>query len=679
MLTAAHSKSKFGRPASGVSVKAILENSGPPDNGVTVKQKAVTTDSSGLAQMTFKRNTAVNINTRRQYYHPPSCIESSSYTLPIDGQLYHFIYCAAETQNHEYVCNDDITSFFLAFGDFADVAEPNWVDHVHPILSQYARLSPMMTKILDLGNYTEVKLSKDMMKRTLNIKDLDNPSYMPTNRDLSKRKRDMILKWLDAPIFDSYQTKPVIRDPKCPYPPDVYDSKKYARLDSSKVNGIELYCDKEMDFGQQSSSQADILQVFQVVERALNQAQESHDPIVWDSIISSDNIIMLPNETLQTLQILKDLKQYIDLEELIESVQECNQLCTVDNLKKKLQDAVYLEWTTIPVYMTSLYSIIEGCNFEIYELIQGIVRDEMSHFTQVANTLIAMGVDPEIDNDEVSKHMYEKKQLPGCVLPTLRPSLEKLTLEHVRKMFMVIEVPIKRTDPERHTIGWFYKQINDCIDQLENEQKLTDDDFKLGEGQVTWPRSDGTLVKVNSIKSAKKGLEIIVEQGEGAGLISEDQVDKGTYSHFYKFEEIVCQKRLKKIGEKYSYTGNPIPFNENGVWPMRKNPIIKSIPIPSNCYTESRAFHKVYRMLLRKLHHVFRVTNSSKINDINVSIELMESLQAHAKKLMWTKRSPDCTAACETCRECSGCAIACEKCDACEGCGPVWQYDWPEA
>lgn len=58
---------------------------------------------------------------------------------------------------------------------------------------------------------------------------------------------------------------------------------------------------------------------------------------------------------------------------------------------------------------------------------------------------------------------------------------------------------------------------------------------------MTWPRSDGTLVKVNSIKSAKKGLEIIVEQGEGAGLISEDQVDKGTYSHFYKFEEIVCQ------------------------------------------------------------------------------------------------------------------------------------------
>lgn len=156
----------------------------------------------------------MNINTRRQYYHPPSCVESSSYTLPIDGQLYHFIYCAAKTQNHEYVCNDDITSFFLAFGDFADVAKPNWVDHVHPILSQCARLSPMMTKILDLGNYTEVKLSKDMMKRTLNIKDLDNPSYMPTNRDLSKRKRDMILKWLDAPIFDSYQTKPVIRDPK---------------------------------------------------------------------------------------------------------------------------------------------------------------------------------------------------------------------------------------------------------------------------------------------------------------------------------------------------------------------------------------------------------------------------------------------------------------------------------
>lgn len=184
---------------------------------------------------------------------------------------------------------------------------------------------------------------------------------------------------------------------------------------------------------------------------------------------------------------------------------------------------------------------------------------------------------------------------------------------------------------------------------------------------------------MNSIQTAQQGLDIIVEQGEGAGLITPKQASDKTYPHFYKFEEIVCQRRLEKQEGKntYSYTGDPIPFNDNGVWPMRKNPIVQNIPRHSNCYTESRAFHKVYRMLLRRLEKMFRVTGDSKEEDINVSIQLMKSLQAHAKRLMWTKKSPDCTAACETCRECNGCAVACEKCDVCEGCGPIWQYDWP--
>ena len=677
---------RFGKPAPGLSVTATnldsLPDSGPPKDGVIITELEVTTDDYGLAELTFERSTTVKISTRRQYYKPPDCVDSSSYTLPIDGQLYHFIYCAKEpNENNEYVCNKDIISFFLAFGDLDEVAEPNWVDHVHPILSQYANLSPMMKKILDLGNFTAVTLSKDLMKRTLEIRDLDNPSYMPTNRDLSVGRRDMILKWLDNPIFDSYETKPNIRDPKCPYSPDACDPKKYTRLDFSKVEDIELYCDKEVNFGKQSSSQIDILKISKAVELVLNQANnyiyqanKPTDPIEWDGIISSLNAVGISNDT---WQILENLKDQVEVEELVKSVQ-CNQECTVDNLKAKLQEAVYLEWSTIPVYLTSLYSIIEGCNFEIYELIQSIVREEMSHFTQVANTLIAMGVPPEIDNDKVSTFMYEKQRLPGCVLPTLKPSLEKLSLEHVRKVFMVIEVPTSRTDPERHTIGWFYNQINKCIDELHNNGDLTDDDFQKGNGQVKWPKSDGTLVEVNSIESVKKGLKIIVEQGEGAGLIREEQVMDRTFPHFYKFEEIVCQKRLKKVNNAYSYTGSDIPFNENGVWPMRRNPTIKTIPVPSNCYTESRVFHKVYRMLLRKLQDLFRITDESKNNDIDTSIQLMESLQAHAKKLMWTKKSPDCTAACETCRECSKCAVACDKCDACEGCGPVWEYDWPE-
>jgi hypothetical protein len=54
--------------------------------------------------------------------------------------------------------------------------------------------------------------------------------------------------------------------------------------------------------------------------------------------------------------------------------------------------------TSLPAYLTTLYSIPHGCNVEIYNLIRLIVMQEMFHFALVGNILIALGEVPEIDS-----------------------------------------------------------------------------------------------------------------------------------------------------------------------------------------------------------------------------------------------------------------------------------------
>lgn len=59
-----------------------------------------------------------------------------------------------------------------------------------------------MTKsYVDLGNYHEVIKGKLHINITLRLPQ-SNPNHMPVTRDLSKGKRDMILKWLDNPCYD---------------------------------------------------------------------------------------------------------------------------------------------------------------------------------------------------------------------------------------------------------------------------------------------------------------------------------------------------------------------------------------------------------------------------------------------------------------------------------------------
>ena len=166
-----------------------------------------------------------------------------------------------------------------------------------------------------------------------------------------------------------------------------------------------------------------------------------------------------------------------------------------------------------------------------------------------------------------------------------------------------------------------------------------------------WDINDlGTVYVIKDVNSAKKGINEIIEQGEGADYLDPNQIDTGMYAHFYRFEELVCQNRLIKVdNDSYSFDGDPITYDKSWVYPMIDNPDKNKFQPGTYCYTQARAFHRVYRELLQILQKMF----DGEPDKITEAVQLMESLQVHAKRCISTPYMANDY-----------------------NCGPVWDYEW---
>ena len=90
--------------------------------------------------------------------------------------------------------------------------------------------------------------------------------------------------------------------------------------------------------------------------------------------------------------------------------------------RKFARAAAQIEFYTIPLYLTTLYSFVNNCNIEAVELMRSIVMQEMLHFTQTANMLISNRLFPAIDNEYFAP-IYPHQGLPWCVLPWNVPTV----------------------------------------------------------------------------------------------------------------------------------------------------------------------------------------------------------------------------------------------------------------
>ena len=638
--------SHLGNPAN--NIKVIVSKyvgiylSTTPEFGVTVEgsdHAIKTTNSAGLASFTY--TVAKPMSTLRKYSKSP-CAENQPQitTIPIDGQNYQFIYAVCTTDEcPKYLENDlDITKISIRALSSNTATEPYSWDDVYPIFRQYYHLYPVMSRIVNLTNYYSIIEYHNwrMINYSMSL-DFNDPNFMPVTRDIPPSKQKMILKWLQNPIRK--------KNDLSFSPSDVDDNP------SQEVLEVPL-CDHPNTTTAQSNFDN---QVFPLICQ--------HDKIPFDTNQVCDfldaNYYRATLDSSDTPDCTRPLYGYTS------NSQNPNirKLCNITNVQEQLQLAVEIEFATIPLYLTSLYSIVKGCNPEIYHLIRSVVMQEMLHLVQVANILIATGETPIVDNPSFVPQ-YPREGLPGCVHPKLKVYLDKFNLKQVHDVFLTIEQPnitcIATPRPElaNNTIGQFYNEIEECIETLGN------DIFKEGAEQLQvnwpWPLLPNTVGKVHivtDVNSSKAGIDEIVKQGEGSSPIDPNYDPKtDQLAHYYRFQEIVCRRKLIKVDdEHYAYRGPKISYDPQGVWPMRKHPGKGGIFPGTNCYTEAKAFHKVFRALLRELQVTFGGSPTKIIN----TVKLMESLLVHAKRVMRVKYKFN------------------DKVDD-DTCGPVWDYDWDD-
>jgi hypothetical protein len=301
-----------------------------------------------------------------------------------------------------------------------------------------------------------------------------------------------------------------------------------------------------------------------------------------------------------------------------------------------LQKAVELEHSTIPPYLTAMYSLKAGVNDNIGRLIRSIVVEEMLHLTIAGNILIAIGGRPAINTPDFIP------AYPGPLPMSIGGAdfvvgIEAFSKPLVETVFMRIEEPEHKVPvqalaeeavPDFATIGEFYKALKEKLAEL---VKLGKPVFTVGPDQqvLQWFPGD-ELFPIVDLPSACRGIDIIVDQGEGT---STDPFEKpGDPAHYYKFGEILHGRTIVKTATGFAYAGDPIPFDPAGVYPMRPNPKIYYYEPGTQARLLTAEFAAAYSSLLNVLHAAFNGA-PGRIDD---AIGLMYELRMIAVRLMQT-------------------------------------------
>ncbi len=307
-------------------------------------------------------------------------------------------------------------------------------------------------------------------------------------------------------------------------------------------------------------------------------------------------------------------------------------------LHRYLQAAVKLEHSTIPPYLTGMFSLKPGVNHTIAALIRSIAVEEMLHMTIAANILIAIGGTPEINKKGFVP------DYPGPLpmsIGDLIVGIEAFSIPLVHNTFMAIKEPedpihiqpppmlaAAAAQPMYATIGQFYDAIQKQILELGPSIFVK----KTAPPQVInhhwFPPSK--LFPITGWESACKAIEIIKTEGEGT---STSPFQSGhDPAHYYKFGEITNGRRIVRTPTGFAYAGEAVLFDPAGVWPLKANCKIADFPKGTQARTRIERFAYSYSTLLNSLHETF----NGHPERLNAAIGMMYDLRVFAVSLMET-------------------------------------------
>ena len=257
-------------------------------------------------------------------------------------------------------------------------------------------------------------------------------------------------------------------------------------------------------------------------------------------------------------------------------------------LQENLQKAVELEMTTIPPYLTALYSIVPGQNAEAAKIIRSVFMEEMLHIVLVANILSAIGCRVELGEQNIPVYPCQL-EFRGAAFKNREFDVDLAAFSpETIEIFRKIELPEFAAEPEAmkaivipgYTIGEFYNLIKNDLKKLceefgEESVFTGNPDFQVSR-QYYWS-GGGAPVVVTNLKEALRALDIVIQQGEGTSESLSD--GDGNFfqqaeeiPHYYRFTEISKQRRYKADDKPDAEpSGDELKIDYTQVYPIKTN------------------------------------------------------------------------------------------------------------
>ena len=191
---------------------------------------------------------------------------------------------------------------------------------------------------------------------------------------------------------------------------------------------------------------------------------------------------------------------------------------TRDDLQQHLQWAIELEHSTLPPYLTALYSIKDGTNREAIEIIHSVFIEEMLHLTLAANILNAVGGAPNLDYPGI---MPSYPTFLAHSNEAFQVGLAKFSTEAL-ETFLQIERPGEHDglpeDDNFETIGQFYEAIEEALKRMAGElgeAELFNGDPARQVTDALYYGGSGRIVAVTDLDSALHGARGDRRAGRG--------------------------------------------------------------------------------------------------------------------------------------------------------------------
>jgi hypothetical protein len=292
-------------------------------------------------------------------------------------------------------------------------------------------------------------------------------------------------------------------------------------------------------------------------------------------------------------------------------------------LEHALQSAVSVEFSTIPPYLTALWSIKEQMH-PVAASIRNVVQEEMLHMALACNMLTALGCVPQIKDPNMVPSY--PGPIPGRVHPELVVSLAGLS-DASLDTFIAIEAPSTGDRPKTPKQGKGYKTIGAFYAAILREFQTIKPKLST-ERQVTGPLANMVMV---DLKAVERAIALILDQGEGSEA-SPEVKDTQELAHYYRFLEMKHRRRLSGFGKGGPvFEGQPVDFPD--AWPVAAVPKGGYLQkdVPPDVWRMINGIDESFTRLLDQLQVVWEHGDQSALVR---AIETMFGLSEQARSLM---------------------------------------------